>query len=65
MTWSEFHTESEKLASEAQILLRQRNYPQAAELYKHAAELEEKALSSLQVSKERTRGITAVSAVAL
>ena len=65
MTWAELHAESEQLAIEAQLALRARNAGHAVELYKRAAEVERRALDQLDVSKERTRGITAVSAVAL
>lgn len=65
MTWAELHAESERLAIEAQLALRARNAGQAVELYKRAAEAERRALDQLDVSKARTRGITAVSAVAL
>ena len=65
MTWIELHTESERFAIEAQLALRDRNPGRAIELYKRAAEIERQALDQLDVSKVRTRGITAVSAVAL
>ena len=65
MSWVELHTESERLAIEAQQATQSRNAGQAEELYKRAAELERRALDELDVSKTRTRGITAVSAVAL
>ncbi|HEX04796.1 MAG TPA: hypothetical protein ENH10_06515 [Bacteroidetes bacterium] len=65
MTWAELHSESERLAIEAQLALRARNSEQAIELYKRAAEIEQQALEQLDLSKVRTRGITAVSAVAL
>lgn len=65
MTWSQFHGDSEKLATEAQLLFLSRKYAEANALYRRAADLEKKALDSLDPSKKRTRGITAVSAVAL
>lgn len=65
MTWAMLHAESERLAIEAQLALRARDADHALELYKQAAEAERKALDRLDVSKVRTRGITAVSAVAL
>lgn len=65
MTWAELHSESERLAIEAQFAMRARNAGQAIELYKRAAEIERQALDLLDVSKTRTRGITVVSAVAL
>jgi hypothetical protein len=65
MTWADLHTESERLAIEAELALRARDAGQAVELYRRAAEVERRALDQLDVSKARTRGITAVSAVAL
>lgn len=65
MTWAELHAESERLAIEAQLASRTRNPEKALALYNRAAESERKALDQLHVSKVRTRGITAVSAVAL
>ncbi len=65
MTWADLHVESERLAIEAQLALRTRNAARAIELYKRAAEIEQRALDQLDVSKARTRGVTAVSAVAL
>lgn len=65
MTWADLHGESERLAIEAQLALKNRNAGRAIELYKRAAEIEQRALDQLDVSKTRTRGITAVSAVAL
>ncbi len=65
MTWAELHSESERLAIEAELSLRTRNKSKAIELYKRAAEIERRAFDLLDVSKARTRGITAISAVAL
>ena len=65
MTWAELHTESELLAIEAQLALRSRRVEQAIDLYRKAAEIEQSALEQIDISKARTRGITAVSAVAL
>ena len=65
MTWVELHAESERFAIEAQLAFRARNIQQALDLYRLAAESERRALDQLDVSKVRTRGITAVSAVAL
>ena len=44
MTWAELHTESERLAIEAQLALRARGTEQAIELYRQAAEIEQRAL---------------------
>ena len=65
MTWAELHAESERFAIEAELALRARNARQALSLYKQAAAIERRALDLLDVSKVRTRGVTAVSAVAL
>ncbi|CDQ12245.1 conserved protein of unknown function [Acidithiobacillus ferrivorans] len=65
MTWAELHTESERLAIEAQLALRVRSTEHAIDLYRQAAEIEQRALEQIDVSKVRTRGITAVSSVAL
>lgn len=65
MTWVQFHAESEARAIEATVALSAKDETRAADLYRQAAELEQKALDSLEQNKTRTRGITAVSAVAL
>jgi hypothetical protein len=65
MTWVQLHAESERLAIEAQLAMRARDTVQAINLYRHAADFEQRALEQLDVSRARTRGITAVSAVAL
>lgn len=65
MTWAELHAESERLAIEAHLALKARNTEESLDLYRQAAEIERQALDILDVSKVRTRGITAVSAVAL
>lgn len=65
MTWAKLHAESERLAIEAQLALKARSTEHAIELYRQAADVERRALDQIDVSKVRTRGITAVSAVAL
>ncbi|WP_018605075.1 hypothetical protein [Uliginosibacterium gangwonense] len=65
MSWVDFHSESERLAIEAQLKINERRMPEALLLYKAAAEAEQSALNCLEIAKARTRGITAVSAVAL
>ncbi len=65
MTWSDLHSQSEQLAIEAGLALKARNLGSATALYQRAAELEQQALGKLDATKLRTRGITAVSAVAL
>jgi hypothetical protein len=65
MTWTELHEQSERLAIEAERALKTRNTATALVLYKQAADCERRALGLVDPSKSRTRGITAVSAVAL
>lgn len=65
MTWIEHHTASSRAAADAEVALRQGAGDRAAELYRAAAEAEERALAELDPAKTRTLGITAVSAVAL
>lgn len=65
MSWTEFHAKSEVLAISAMEALKNRDIPLANKLYKQAGEFEHMALAQLDISKVRTRGITAVSAVAL
>jgi hypothetical protein len=65
MSWNEHHSLSEKLAIDAEIARRAGETSLAEELYKKAAEHEAVALTALEGDKDRTRGVTAVSAVAL
>jgi hypothetical protein len=65
MTWADLHKRSEALAIEAEQAFRYGNASNAAHLYAQAAELEEQALAFVDVTKARTKGITAVSAVSL
>ena len=65
MTWATHHAESERLAIAAQLASRARDTDGALDLYRQAAKAERLALDLLDSSKARTRGITAVSAVAL
>lgn len=65
MTWAEFHKGSEAAAIEAEQAFREGTIAEATRLYAQAAELEQKALDSVEGTKTRTRGITAVSAVSL
>jgi hypothetical protein len=65
VTWDSYHSTSESLAVEAEAARRDGNHQRAEELYRRAAVEEAQALSELPLSKLRTRGITAVSAVAL
>ena len=65
MTWNELHTASETAAIQAEEAFRGGDSANARILYQRAAESEEQALAVVDWSKTRTRGITAVSAVAL
>lgn len=65
MSWDEHHGHSERLAAEAERTARSGNRAAAADLYRQAAEAEAAALDDVGREKSRTRGVTAVSAVAL
>jgi hypothetical protein len=65
VTWSDFHTKSEKLASEAEAALKDGELVEARRLYADAAKAEVEALKRLDKTKQRTLGIITVSAVAL
>lgn len=65
MGWLDHHGESERLASEAEVQARRGDVGVAREFYSVAAEAEDRALESLDGSRPRTYGVTAVSAVAL
>jgi hypothetical protein len=65
VTWADFHSESERLATEAELAFRSGNIERGIALYRNAAEAENRALDELTKDKPRTIGITAVSAVAL
>jgi hypothetical protein len=65
MTWADHHTQSERLAAEAELAVRQGSVARAVDLYRLAAEAEARALATLDPTKTRTLGITAVSTVAL
>jgi hypothetical protein len=65
MSWSTHHTNSERLATAAEVALRGGERARAVELYTEAARAEQAALNDLDKSKLRTVGITAVSAIAL
>ena len=65
MTWAEHHRKSEELASLATILVRRGQTAEAISHYRLAAAAEVAALADLDVSKNRTLGITVVSAGAL
>ena len=65
MSWDEHHSASERLATEAERAARSGDRAAAEELYRRAAEAEAAALDDVGREKSRTRGVTAVSAVAL
>ena len=65
MTWADLHRASEAAAIEAEEAFRKGDASQAALLYAKAAEFEQQALGTVDPTKIRTRGITAVSAVSL
>ena len=65
MNWDEYHGWSEKLAADAELAARKGNRPLAEEMYRKAAQSEAEALDHVSLDRRRTRGITAVSAVAL
>jgi len=65
MSWLEYHSQSERLAAEAEVAKLHGRLDEASRLYRIAAEYESRALGELDASKARTLGITAVSAVAL
>jgi hypothetical protein len=65
MSWDEHHSHSERLAAGAERTARSGNRAAAEDLYRQAAEAEARALDDVGPEKSRTRGVTAVSAVAL
>ena len=65
MSWREHHSKSERFSSKAELALKSGDKVKARELYSLAAEEEMKALETLDKSKTRTLGITAVSTASL
>ena len=65
MTWVEHHRKSEELASSAAVCLLNGHSIEARQHYRLAAEAELLALADLDITKQRTLGITVVSAAAL
>ena len=65
MSWAIHHSQSEELASQAEVTLKKGDRESARDLYRRAAEAEERALEALDPSKTRTLGITVVSATSL
>ena len=65
MSWIEHHESSERLASQAEMAVRENRRDEALALYARAADAEERAVADLDRSQTRTLGISAVSAAAL
>ena len=65
MSWAIHHSQSEKLASQAEVVFKQGDRQRAIVLYRLSAEEEERALEALDPGKTRTLGITVVSATSL
>jgi hypothetical protein len=65
MTWVIHHRQSEQWAVDAEYARKRGEEARAVELYKQAAEAEERALVDLDPAKIRTLGVTAVSAASL
>lgn len=65
MTWLEYHRRSERHAADAEVAYHRHESSRARELYGRAAESERQALDSLDPSKARTFGVSAVSVVSL
>jgi hypothetical protein len=65
VSWNEYHSKSEILASDAEMACRSGDFQKAENLYRQAAAAEVAAFAALTSDKRRTRGVTAVSAVAL
>ena len=65
MSWLMHHSESERYATAAEVAIRLGAPEGAIDLYRKAAEEELRALESIDKSKTRTLGITAVSAASL
>ncbi len=65
MSWAEHHSESERLASAAHEAMRKGDAANAERFFIAAGRAERAAFDALDPAKQRTRGITAVSAVSL
>lgn len=65
MTFDELSRESQRLAEAAHEALSRKASAEASDLFRRAAELEQNAIPLLDETRARTRGIVAVSAVAL
>jgi hypothetical protein len=56
MDWDENHSESERLAGQAEVAAREGNRKRAAALYREAAEAESRALASVDPTKDADFG---------
>lgn len=65
MSWLAHHTLSEEYANKAEEHSKRQEAAQAIDLYRLAAEAELKALEAIESGKNRTLGITALSAASL
>jgi len=65
VSWNHHHSLSERLAIEAAMASGTGDHTRAEDLYRRAAFEEAAALDALAGDRHRTRGITAISAVAL
>jgi ERCC4-related helicase len=65
VSWNERHSQSERLAIQAEMAMRAGDLERATVLYREAAAEELAAFQQVSTEKARTRGITAVSAVSL
>jgi hypothetical protein len=65
MSWAIHHSQSEELASQAEVAFKKGDRDSARNLYRLSAEAEERAIEVLDPSKTRTLGITVVSATSL
>ena len=65
MNWDQDHSLSERLATDAESARRSGQMEKADELYRQAGSAEAAAFAALPPDRHRTRGVTAVSAVAL
>jgi hypothetical protein len=65
VSWANHHSESERLASQAEEAARRGDHAGALRLYGQAGDAEYRALEAIEPNKARTFGITAVSTVAL
>ena len=63
MSWAIHHSQSEELASQAEVTLKKGDRESARDLYRRAAEAEERALEALDPSKTSTLDVRFVNPV--